>query len=132
MNLRWRPTWIALVKTVGTANFDETLVKEFTQIIGKSIDYAVMERHQNVVVIEAPFQWDDVGSWQAISRLTSLDAAGNSVRGTHVGIDTSNCVVYGSDDHAIVTIDLDDLVVVHTSNATLVAPKRSEKEFAKR
>ncbi len=114
-------------KSVGTDEFDRMLTEEFTKIIGKSIDYAVMERHDHVVVIEAPFQWDDVGSWQAISRLTEQDGAGNSVRGAHVGIDTKNCVIYGSDDHAIITIDLDDLVVVHTSNATLVAPKKSEE-----
>src|SRR5690606_24143831 len=93
----------------------------------KSIDYAVMERHDNVVVIEAPFQWDDVGSWQAIARLNPLDADGNSAHGLHVGIDTRNSIIRTSSDHAIVTIDIDDLIVVHTATATLVAPRKSEE-----
>jgi mannose-1-phosphate guanylyltransferase len=117
----------AIAATVGTDAFDETLQHRFAQIVGKSIDYAVMERHNNVAVIEAPFKWDDVGSWQAIARLSDPDADGNSVRGTHVGVDTKNCIIYGDANHAIITIDIDDLVVVHTSNATLVAPKRSEE-----
>jgi mannose-1-phosphate guanylyltransferase len=117
----------AIAAAVGTDAFESVLQDRFAQIKGKSIDYAVMERHDNVAVIEAPFNWDDVGSWQAISRLSEPDSHGNSVRGTHVGIDTKNTIIYGSADHAIITIDVDDLVVVHTKNATLVAPKRSEE-----
>lgn len=117
----------AIAAAVGTAEFDEVLKTRFSQIVGKSIDYAVMERHDNVAVIEAPFRWDDVGSWQAIARLSEPDKDGNSVRGTHIGIDTKNTIIYGDANHAIITIDIEDMVVVHTSNATLVAPKRSEE-----
>ncbi len=107
--------------------FQAVLTDRFHQIVGKSIDYAVLERHDNVVVIEAPFDWDDVGSWQAISRLQPADSAGNTCRGLHVGIDTGGCIVYGPADHAIVTIDVQDLVVVHTPDATLVAAKHAEE-----
>jgi mannose-1-phosphate guanylyltransferase len=117
----------AIGDAVGTPRFDEVFKSEFESIVGKSIDYAVMERHDNVVVIEAPFDWDDVGSWQAIGRLNPPDADGNSSRGLHVAIDTTHTIVYGSPDHAIVTIDVDGLIVVHTDNATLVASKRSEE-----
>ncbi len=117
----------AIAAAVGTPEYESVLATRFAQIVGKSIDYAVMERHQNVAVIEAPFRWDDVGSWQSIARLSPPDKDGNTVRGTHVGIDTKNSIIYGDLQHAIITIDIDDLVVVHTSNATLVAPKRSEE-----
>lgn len=117
----------AIAATVGTSGYESALQSRFAQIVGKSIDYAVMERHDNVAVVEAPFRWDDVGSWQAIARLSPPDQDGNTVRGTHVGIDTKNSIVYGDANHAIITIDIEDLVVVHTSNATLVAPKRSEE-----
>lgn len=117
----------AIGDSVGTPKFNETLTREFEAIVGKSIDYAVMERHSNVVVIEAPFPWDDVGSWQALSRLHDPDADGNVVVGDHVGIDTSGSIVYGSPDHTIVTIDVHDLIVVQTPDATLVAPKHAEE-----
>lgn len=117
----------AIAAAIGTDRFDEVLRSEFEQMPGKSIDYAVLERHDNVVVLEAPFTWDDVGSWQAISRLNPVDAAGNSTRGLHVGIDTRNSIIHASPDHAVVTIDIDDLIVVHTPTATLVAPRNSEE-----
>lgn len=117
----------AIADSMGSDSFNATLEKEFTAIKGKSIDYAVMERYENVVVIEAPFPWDDVGSWQALSRLHEPDADNNTVVGSHIGIDTRGCIVHGDDDHTIVTIDLDDLIVVHTGDATLVAPKHAEE-----
>lgn len=117
----------AIAEAVDTAAFCEVLRAEFEPMVGKSIDYAVMERHDNVVVIEAPFQWDDVGSWQAIARLNPPDAHGNSAHGLHVGIDTRNSIIHTSPDHAIVTIDIEDLIVVHTPTATLVAPRASEE-----
>lgn len=121
----------AIGDAVGTTRFDQVLAAEFEKIVGKSIDYAVMERHDNVAVIEAPFDWDDVGSWQAIARLQPLDESGNAVRGRHIGIDTHGCIVHGTPEHLVVTIDIDDLIIVHTPDATLVAPKRSEERVRK-
>ncbi|HEX5103172.1 MAG TPA: mannose-1-phosphate guanylyltransferase, partial [Pirellulaceae bacterium] len=63
---------------VGRPDFEQVLDREFTAIRGKSIDFAVMERYQPVVVIEAPFTWDDVGSWQALARAAGADADGNT------------------------------------------------------
>lgn len=114
-------------KAVGSDDFDAVLEKEFTAIEGTSIDYAVMERYDNVVVIEAPFPWDDVGSWQALSRLHEPDENGNTVVGSHIGIDTKGTIVHGDPGHTIVTIDVEDLIVVQTANATLVAPKHAEE-----
>lgn len=114
-------------KALGSDNFDATFRREFESIEAKSVDYAVMERHQNVVVIEAPFPWDDVGSWQALARLHGSDAQGNTVVGSHVGIDTSGTIVHTHSDHTVVTIDVSDLIVVQTSDATLVASKHAEE-----
>jgi len=125
------PRMLAHLQTIGDAvgqpDFDDVLAREFTAIEGKSVDYAVMERHANTVVIEAPFEWDDVGSWQSLARMNPADANGNTRFGKHIGIDTSGSIIYGTDDHVIVTIDVDDLIVVHTPHATLVAPKSSEE-----
>lgn len=116
-----------IAESIGTPAFSQTLRSEFAAIVGKSIDYAVMERHPNVVVIEAPFSWDDVGSWQALSRLHAADDHGNTVVGSHVGIDTRNTIIHTSSSHTVVTIDIQDLIIVHTDDATLVAPKLAEE-----
>ncbi|HEV3418015.1 MAG TPA: mannose-1-phosphate guanylyltransferase, partial [Pirellulales bacterium] len=64
-----------------TADFAAVFAREFAAIRGVSIDYAVMEKARNVAVIEAPFEWDDVGSWHAIARLRGVDAQGNTICG---------------------------------------------------
>jgi mannose-1-phosphate guanylyltransferase len=114
-------------QAVGTPHFQKIFVQEFEAIRGKSIDYAIMERHPKVAVIEAPFQWDDVGSWQAMSRLLKPDSYGNTVEGPFLGIDSKNMIVRSEPDHLVVTIGMQDVIVVHTKDATLVAPKQEEE-----
>jgi len=106
---------------IGEADFAETLEREFPNCPSISIDYAVLEHSRDVCVLEAPFGWDDVGSWSALARLHPRDEQGNTVLGRHVGIETENCTIFSSGDHLVTTIGLDDCVVVHTDKATLVA-----------
>ncbi|MEM9645771.1 MAG: sugar phosphate nucleotidyltransferase [Planctomycetota bacterium] len=116
-----------IADSIGKASFPDVLETEFSAIQGTSIDYAVMERHENVVVVEAPFPWDDLGSWQSLQRLHEQDDHGNTVVGRHVGIDTSGTIIHCDPDHLIATIDVHDLIVVQTPTATLVASKESEE-----
>ncbi|MFI4875709.1 MAG: mannose-1-phosphate guanylyltransferase [Blastopirellula sp. JB062] len=113
----------------GTPQQAETFAAEFEAIRGKSIDYAVMERHQDVAVIEAPFLWDDVGNWQSLQRLNESDADGNTVLAKHLGVDTSQSIIKADGDHLIVTLGMRDVIVVHTQDATLVADKNREEEI---
>jgi len=116
-----------IAQAIGKPNFQSNFVEHFEAIRGKSIDYAVMEKHPKVAVIEAPFQWDDVGSWQAMSRLLKPDSHGNAVEGPFLGIDSQNLIVRTDPDHLVVTIGMKDVIVVHTKDATLVAPKHQEE-----
>ncbi len=108
---------------------DEVFQREFTAIKGISIDYAVMEHAQDVLVVEAPFNWDDVGGWQAMARLREPDANGNTIIGKHLVKDTSNCIIRGEADHLVVTMGMKDCLVVHTPNVTLVADKNHEESI---
>jgi mannose-1-phosphate guanylyltransferase len=121
----------AIVDTFGTPKYDATLEREFAAIKGISIDYAVMEHATDIAVIEAPYSWDDVGSWQAIARLLPSDADGNTVAGKHLGINTHGTIVRGPDDHLIVTLGLKDCLIVHTPDATLVSNKHDEESIRK-
>lgn len=116
-----------IAKSMGSPGFPATLQREFAAIDSRSIDYAVMERYNDVAVIEATFRWDDVGSWQSIGRLTEPDEQGNCVRGKYLPIQSQRMIVYGDHDHLLVTIGMQDMIVVHTDNATLVAPKHEEE-----
>ncbi len=90
-----------------------------------SIDYAVMERADNVVLVPAKFGWSDVGTWSAVSNAHTADSNGNTFLGDVVSIDTVDThVQVESHAHKIVaTIGLSDLVIVDTPDALLVAHK---------
>jgi mannose-1-phosphate guanylyltransferase len=108
-----------------TTTFD----REFAAIEPISIDYAVMEHATDVAVIEAPFEWDDLGGWQSLARLAGSDENGNTILGKHLGLNTSGTIVRTDDDHLVVTLGLKDCIVVHTPNATLVASKHDEEQI---
>jgi mannose-1-phosphate guanylyltransferase len=116
-----------IAASIGTPDFQRSFVEHFEPIKGKSIDFAVMERYSNVAVIEAPFSWDDVGSWQAMARLIQPDEHGNAVEGPYLGIESNDMIVRTEEDHLIVTIGMSNTIVVHTPDATLVAPKSEEE-----
>jgi mannose-1-phosphate guanylyltransferase len=116
-----------IAKGIGTASFQANFREHFEKIQGKSIDFAVMERYPKIAVIEAPFAWDDVGSWQAIARLIQPDGQGNAVDGPYLPIDSSGMIVRTESEHLVVTIGMQDTIVVHTPDATLVAPKSEEE-----
>jgi mannose-1-phosphate guanylyltransferase len=118
-----------IVAAWGTAARDAVFEREFTAIKGISIDYAVMEHATNVAVIEAPFEWDDLGGWQSLGRLRGNDVHGNTIIGRHVGLNTKGCIVRTDDEHLVVTLGMQDCIVVHTPNATLVANKHDEEKI---
>lgn len=132
---RFEPKMHACLARIGAAigrpDYAEVEAREFAAIHGKSIDYAVLERHEDVVVVEAPFEWDDVGSWQALARLRGADAEGNTILARHVGIDTRDSIIRGPNGHLIGTVGLEGLIVVHTPNATLVARRDREEDVRK-
>ena len=91
-----------------------------------SIDHAVLERADQVYVLPATFEWDDVGSWQALARSLGTDATGNTVIGHHAGIDTQGCIIEAGAGHLVATCGVSDLVIVATPQATLVVRKDDE------
>jgi mannose-1-phosphate guanylyltransferase len=128
---QFEPQMMAHLRTIAAAwgqpDFEAVFDREFSEIRGKSIDFAVMEHYANIVVLKAPFTWDDIGSWQALSRTAGMDADGNTVRGKHVGIRSRGTIVRSDGDHLVVTLGMNDCVVVHTPDATLVAHKHEEE-----
>lgn len=118
---------LKVIGEAGPAEFAGTLEREFAAIQGKSIDYAVMEQYDDVAVIEASFDWDDVGSWRSIARLYPADENGNTIIGRHLGVNSQGLIVRGDDQRLIVTLGMKDCIIVHTPDATLVANKNDEE-----
>ncbi len=87
-----------------------------------SIDYAVMEKTKDAVVVPLDAGWSDVGSWSALHESLPPDAAGNVTRGDVITEDSSGCYLYSS-QRLVATVGLKDHVVVETKDAVMVAPK---------
>ncbi len=115
-----------LATTVGTDRWPEALAAQFPQMPSISIDYAVLEKAEHVAVVPATFEWDDVGSWQALSRLLMADAEKNTVDGRFCAINASGCIVRSTSEHLVAAYGVRDLIIVHTPDATLVADKHDE------
>jgi mannose-1-phosphate guanylyltransferase len=121
----------AIVAAWDTPERDAVFDREFAAIKGISIDYAVLEHATDVVVIEAPFQWDDLGGWSAVARQRGADTEGNTIVGRHLGIDSVRTIVHSGAEHLVVTMGLEDMLVVHTPDATLVANRAHEEAVRK-
>lgn len=104
--------------------------KTFSTLPDISVDYAVMERHDNVIVVEANFPWNDIGSWNALAELTPPDANENRCVGETITIDTRDCYIQ-SDSRMVAAVGLNHLVVVDTPDALLVADKSKTQDVKK-
>jgi mannose-1-phosphate guanylyltransferase len=118
------PDMIAALRTKGVDAYDN-----LTKL---SIDYAVMEKTERACVVPADFGWDDLGDWNAVERLHKQPQQANVTLCQHLGLDTEGCVAYTSDDdEVIVTIGLEDVVVVRDGKATLVVHKSRTQDIKK-
>jgi mannose-1-phosphate guanylyltransferase len=91
-----------------------------------------MEKAERVLMVEAPFEWDDVGSWAAAAERRGKDHAGNSLEGKCVPVETKDSLVLSNDpEHLVAVLGLDGVVVVHTADATLVCPKARAGDLKK-
>jgi mannose-1-phosphate guanylyltransferase/mannose-6-phosphate isomerase len=88
-----------------------------------SIDYAILERSNNVAVMPVALKWSDVGSFSALASLTKQDAHGNNENQNHIAQNSTNNFVISEHDHSIATLGVSDLAIIHTHDATLVADK---------
>ncbi|MBE6381013.1 MAG: hypothetical protein E7047_08800 [Lentisphaerae bacterium] len=103
----------------------EFLRDEFALAPNISIDYAVMEKLDYLVVAESTFDWADIGSWTALRSQIRADKNNNVVRGLFAGMDTENCIVVGENQHLIAAVDVKDLIIVKQGDVTLVCSEKS-------
>lgn len=118
----------ACEKSVGKISMDLDFIrideKAFCACPAESVDYAVMEHTADAVVVPLDAGWSDVGSWAAIWDLSSKSEDGNTLHDDVFYYDSKNCFVH-SQDRLIATVGLEDVVIVDTKDALLVADKNS-------
>jgi mannose-1-phosphate guanylyltransferase len=106
----------------GTSAQKVTLASEWQKLRSETIDYGIMEHANNVVVLPAAgLEWSDVGSWDSLFDVLQPDADGNvTVKCEHMPIETHNSLIYSSGKKLIVTIGVEDLIVIDSEDALLV------------
>ncbi len=109
-----------------TGKRDEVFRTEYENLPRLSIDYAVMESAEEVLVVQAPYRWDDVGSWLALDRMHAQDATGNTVLANHCGLDTAQCVIVAEPGTLVATVGVSNLLIIQDGDAILVADRRDE------
>ena len=114
----------------GTASFSDVLAAEYAACRKISIDYAIMEKAENIVVQEASFDWDDIGNWTSLRNHFIPDNADNVAIGKFEAVNARNCIAFSNDpDHLTCAIDTENLVIVHTGDVTLVCNKNSTEKI---
>lgn len=124
---RCRPTVRAMLeeyaKHIGTADQQAALDELYREAESISIDVAVLESADNVVVLKGDVKWDDVGSWLALQRIRKTGIAGNVQIGEVLAADSFETTVVNDGDGIVVCFGVSDLVIVKTDNIVMVAHK---------
>jgi len=119
-----------ILPSVGTSGFDRLLKKEYEKLDKISVDYALMEKADNIVMAQGVFGWDDVGSWGALQNHFKTDSSRNVKIGACESIDAEDNIVV-SKGRLTALIGVKDLVVVQAENATLVCTKERAQDVKK-
>ncbi len=114
----------------GTERYESTLLDVFTGLPKISIDYGVMEKAGNVLVLPGDFGWDDVGSWTALESYKEKDEQGNCLEGRGVMVDTDNTLVLSS-GKVVATLGVSDLIVVEGRDSILICHKEHAQDIKK-
>lgn len=126
-------TMLDELKTHATPLFDtlgrdyQTAVSQFGTMPNISIDYAVLEKSNRVVVLPLHLSWSDVGSWDTVYEMSSKDEAGNVCIGNIAHIDTKNCLFVG-EKRLVAAVGLEDLAVIETSDVVLITKRQDSQK----
>ncbi len=109
--------------------FEKVLRERFSKLPRVSFDYAIMEKADRVLMVEAQFDWDDVGSWTAVAKYLEKDEQGNASRGSVTAVDSTNNIVFDQTGTTIALLGVHNLVVVRTNDAVLVCHRHQVEKI---
>lgn len=121
---------VALDSVEEDLNFLRLQMDAFAAVPADSIDYAIMEKTEHAAVVPAEFGWSDVGSFSSLADVQTADVAGNVTQGDVILEDTRNCFV-SSENKLVTLVGVEDMIVVSTDDAVLVAPKNKDQDIKK-
>jgi mannose-1-phosphate guanylyltransferase len=110
-------------------DLDKVLRDRFAKLPRISFDYAIMEKADRVLVVEASFDWDDVGSWQAVSRYFKKDEHGNVSNAALTALDSSDNIVFNDGETTVALVGVHNLIVVRTDDAILICDRHDAEKI---
>jgi len=117
----------AIELDLGTDREDEALEGLYTRIGNVSIDYGVMEKADNVLVIRGSFVWDDFADWEIIANIVAADENGNVTMGKTIALGSKNSLIW-SEDGVVAVLGVDDMIVVRQGDAVLICPRSKARD----
>ena len=110
-------------------NFERVLRERFSKLPRISFDYAIMEKADRVLVVEASFDWDDIGSWRAVANYFKNDDQGNAANCGITAVDSTNNIVFDENGTTIALLGVHNLIVVRTGDAVLVCHRHQAEKI---
>jgi mannose-1-phosphate guanylyltransferase len=110
-------------------DLEKILHERFAKLPRISFDYAIMEKADRVLVVEASFDWDDVGSWQAVARYFKNDEHGNAANTALVALDSSDNVIFNDGETTVALLGVHNLIVVRTADAILICHRHQAEKI---
>src|SRR5256714_8152453 len=110
-------------------DLDKILHERFAKLPRISFDYAIMEKADRVLVVEASFDWDDVGGWQAVARYFKNDEHGNAANTALVALDSSDNVIFNDSETTVALLGVHNLIVVRTADAILICHRHQAENI---
>ena len=110
-------------------DLDKILHERFAKLPRISFDYAIMEKTEHVLVVQASFDWDDVGSWQAVAHYFKKDEHGNAANGALTALDSSDNIIFNDSETTIALLGVHNLIVVRTGDAILICHRHQAEKI---
>ncbi|KPJ53008.1 hypothetical protein AMJ39_06275 [candidate division TA06 bacterium DG_24] len=114
--------------SIGTKRESSEIKLEYAKIRPISIDYGILEKTRQMIVVPGTFDWVDVGHWRTVQDVLSPRPNENVVDGMHIGIDTTGSFIRGSVNKLIATVGIHDIIIVDTEDALLVCPRERAQD----
>jgi len=103
--------------------------ERFAKLPQISFDYAIMEKADRVLVVEASFDWDDIGTWQAVANYFKRDADGNAANCPLTAVDSTDNIIFADNGTTVALVGVHNLIVVRTNDAILVCHRHDAEKI---
>ncbi|MFX0185495.1 MAG: mannose-1-phosphate guanylyltransferase [Candidatus Hodarchaeota archaeon] len=125
---QYMPVLYEALEKIRATNFNEKdAYNAFVSLTKISIDYGVMEKTPDLVVVRGDFQWDDIGTWDSLDRILESDPEGNIIQGEFAGLEVKDSIIFS--EKPVVAFGISNIVVVDTQDCTFVCHKNKARDI---